>query len=169
MGRADDGRRAHGERNTSSARLVGTRSETWRSEKGEGSIMMRRRVGRPLLRTAVVAGGAYAAGDYAARRRAEQEQLDTQQNAQIEQLQQQQTAAYQQPAYAQPAYGAPPAPPYAPPPPPPAYAQTTPEPIAAAPAQNPMEVLKQLGDLKAAGVITQEEFDAKKAQLLSQI
>ncbi|MGH2505623.1 MAG: SHOCT domain-containing protein [Ktedonobacterales bacterium] len=32
-----------------------------------------------------------------------------------------------------------------------------------------MEALKQLGELKTAGVITDEEFAAKKAQLLSQI
>jgi hypothetical protein len=32
-----------------------------------------------------------------------------------------------------------------------------------------MEALKQLGELKAAGVITDEEFAAKKAQLLTQI
>jgi hypothetical protein len=32
-----------------------------------------------------------------------------------------------------------------------------------------MAALKQLGELRAAGVITPEEFEAKKAQLLSQI
>jgi hypothetical protein len=30
-------------------------------------------------------------------------------------------------------------------------------------------MLKQLGELKAAGVLTEEEFQAKKAQLLNQI
>jgi hypothetical protein len=40
---------------------------------------------------------------------------------------------------------------------------------ATAPAQDPIELLKQLGELKAAGVLTQEEFDAKKAELLSQM
>jgi hypothetical protein len=34
---------------------------------------------------------------------------------------------------------------------------------------DPMATLKQLGELKAAGVITQEEFEAKKAELLAQI
>jgi hypothetical protein len=29
--------------------------------------------------------------------------------------------------------------------------------------------LKQLGELKAAGVLTDEEFEAKKAELLKQI
>jgi hypothetical protein len=39
-------------------------------------------------------------------------------------------------------------------------------------AQDPqavMDELKQLGELKAAGVLTDEEFAAKKAELLKQI
>jgi hypothetical protein len=40
---------------------------------------------------------------------------------------------------------------------------------AAAPAQDPIEKLKQLGELKAAGVLTQEEFDVKKAEILKQV
>jgi hypothetical protein len=36
-------------------------------------------------------------------------------------------------------------------------------------APDPLDALKRLGELKAAGVITDAEFEAKKAQLLSQI
>ena len=46
----------------------------------------------------------------------------------------------------------------------PAYA-AEPEPAAAAPVID-MEQLKQLGDLHAAGVLTDEEFAAAKAKLL---
>jgi len=35
--------------------------------------------------------------------------------------------------------------------------------------RDPIEALKQLGELKAAGVLTDEEFEAKKAELLQQI
>jgi Short C-terminal domain len=44
-----------------------------------------------------------------------------------------------------------------------------PEPAPAAPAQagpDPIEQLKQLGDLHAQGVLTDEEFAAQKAKLL---
>ncbi len=37
------------------------------------------------------------------------------------------------------------------------------------PAPDPVERLKQLGELKAAGVLTDEEFQVKKAQLLKQV
>ena len=36
---------------------------------------------------------------------------------------------------------------------------------AAAPAADPLDQLKQLGELKAAGVLTEAEFEAKKAQI----
>lgn len=49
-------------------------------------------------------------------------------------------------------------------------------PAAAAPAaataetrEQIMNTLKQLGDLKAAGVLTQDEFDAKKKELLAKL
>ncbi|MGH2514447.1 MAG: SHOCT domain-containing protein, partial [Ktedonobacterales bacterium] len=73
-------------------------------------------------------------------------------------LQQQQQAATVQPQYA---------------PPQPALMQASaaaPEPpLSAAPERDPIEALKQLGELKAAGVLTDEEFEAKKAVLLKQI
>lgn len=111
-------------------------------------------------------GAAYMAGSSAARK----QQAEAEQNAQIADLQQQQAATQ---AGAQ--YQAPPT--YAPPTyPPPSYAQPTyappsaPESVAApAPTQDPIAMLKQLGELKAAGVLTDAEFDAKKAELLKQI
>jgi Short C-terminal domain len=43
-----------------------------------------------------------------------------------------------------------------------------PEPQQAAPAQaDPLEQLKQLGDLKASGVLTEAEFEAQKAKILA--
>jgi len=92
------------------------------------------------------------AGGAVARHSAANQQAEADQNAQIADLQQKQSAQTASPPVAQPApaaMAAPPAP--------------------AAPAKDPVEVLKQLGELKAAGVITQDEFDAKKAELLKQI
>jgi hypothetical protein len=42
-----------------------------------------------------------------------------------------------------------------------------PAPAAAAPAADPLEQLKQLGELKAAGVLTDAEFEAQKAKILA--
>jgi hypothetical protein len=38
---------------------------------------------------------------------------------------------------------------------------------AAAPAADPLEQLKQLGELKAQGVLTEAEFEAQKAKILA--
>jgi hypothetical protein len=38
---------------------------------------------------------------------------------------------------------------------------------AAAPATDPLEQLKQLGELKASGVLTDAEFEAQKAKILA--
>ena len=46
------------------------------------------------------------------------------------------------------------------------YAEPPPPPPAAASSQDTLEQLKELGELKAAGVLTQEEFDAQKAKIL---
>jgi len=61
--------------------------------------MFRRR--RPLLRAAVVGGGAYLAGKSVARRQDEQSQLDEEQNARIGDLEQQ-PPAQQAPAASSP-------------------------------------------------------------------
>ena len=42
-----------------------------------------------------------------------------------------------------------------------------PAPMAAEPAPDPLEQLKQLGELKAAGVLTEAEFEAQKAKILA--
>ena len=47
-------------------------------------------------------------------------------------------------------------------------AQPAPPPPAPAPAPDRMTQLKQLGDLKAQGVLTEEEFNAEKARILAQ-
>jgi hypothetical protein len=48
--------------------------------------------------------------------------------------------------------------------------EPAPAPAAAAPAPQPdrMEQLKQLGELKAQGVLTEQEFAAEKAKILNQ-
>jgi Short C-terminal domain len=106
--------------------------------------MMRRR--RPLMRAAVIGGGAYAVGRHNANRNAEQAQAEAEQNAQINDLQQQQAAA--------------------PPPPQQAYAPPPPEP---APAAGPslLDQLNQLDALHQSGALTDNEFTAAKAKLLS--
>lgn len=128
-------------------------------------MRMRPRVGRRLVRTAAVGGAAYMVGSHAATKSMEQQQQDAAQNAQIADLQQQQQqAAMAQAQPAAPQYVAPP-----PPPPPPAPAPAAVAPESATPSRDPIEALKELGELKAAGVLTDEEFAAKKAELLKQI
>jgi hypothetical protein len=105
---------------------------------------------RPLMRAAVVGGGAYMAGKAHARNQAEQAQYQADQDARISDLEQQQ--ATQQPAQDQ--YQQAP-PPQAPPP-------------AAAPASSPMiDQLNQLAALHQQGVLTDDEFAAAKAKLFS--
>ena len=47
------------------------------------------------------------------------------------------------------------------------YQEAAPAPAAAAPAADPLEELKKLGELKAAGVLTDAEFEAQKAKILA--
>jgi hypothetical protein len=96
---------------------------------------------RPLLRAAVVGGGAYMAGKSRARRQDEQAQMQADQDQRIGDLEQQQS--YQQPPQQQ-----------APPPP-------------AAPSQSSamLDQLNQLAALHQQGVLTDEEFSAAKAKL----
>jgi hypothetical protein len=49
--------------------------------------------------------------------------------------------------------------------PPPTYA--APPPAAAPPADDMLDQLKKLGELKAAGILTDAEFDQQKAKLLA--
>jgi hypothetical protein len=52
-------------------------------------------------------------------------------------------------------------------PPPAAYEQAPPPPPAAPSTDDKLEQLKQLGELKTAGVLTDAEFDAQKAMILA--
>jgi Short C-terminal domain/Domain of unknwon function (DUF3824) len=103
---------------------------------------------RGVARTAAIAGTATAVSNRVSRRQANRwAEKDDQQAAQEEQAAKAQ--AYDQQQYAQQ---------QAPPPPP--------EP--AAPAQTDvLGQLQQLGELKAAGVLTEEEFAAQKAKILA--
>lgn len=98
--------------------------------------MFRRR--RPLLRAAVVGGGAYMAGKHMARNQGAEQQSEYEQNQRIDQLEQQQA---QQGAPASQ---------------PPAQA-----------AESPMVgQLNQLASLHQQGVLSDDEFAAAKAKLL---
>jgi len=92
---------------------------------------------RGVARTAVVAGTASAVSGRVQRR---QQQRWASQEAEAQPQQ------YAQPQYAQPAYDAPPQ---------------------AEPAPDPLEQLQKLGELKAAGVLTDAEFEAQKAKILA--
>jgi hypothetical protein len=98
-----------------------------------------------MARTAVVAGTATAVSNRVSRRQGNRwAAKEDEQAAQEEQAAKAQ--AYDQQQYAQPAYAPPPT----------------------APAQDDMLTqLQKLGELKAAGVLTEEEFAAQKAKILA--
>jgi len=103
-------------------------------------------MGRPglvgtMARTAVIAGTATAVSGGVMR------------HQQNKQAQQQEAAAYEE----QQAQAA------APPPPPPAPVAPAPAPTA---GDDTIAELKQLADLKAQGILTEDEFSAAKAKLL---
>ena len=109
---------------------------------------------RPLMRAAVVGGGAYMAGRHVANRQAEEAQYQADQDARISALEQQQAAGQYDQQYDQP-------PQYQQPPPqyqqPPAPAQG---------ASSPMiDQLNKLAELHDQGVLTNDEFAAAKAKL----
>jgi hypothetical protein len=103
---------------------------------------------RGVARVAVAAGTATAVSNRVSRRQAnkwasqDQQQYDEQQ-AQQQQYQQQQYAPQQ--AYAQPA---------------------APAPAAGGSMEDAIAQIKQLGELKDQGLLTEEEFAAQKARLL---
>ena len=117
---------------------------------------------RGVARTAVVAGTATAVSNRVSRRQAGRWSDQEQQQA-YEQQQAPRTATataayppqYQQPAYQEPA------------PPPPAPA---PAPVQAPPADVDMDSkllqLRQLGELKTQGILSDAEFEAQKAKIL---
>jgi hypothetical protein len=104
---------------------------------------------RGIARTAAIAGTATAVSNRVSRRQAgrwaaKEQKADEEQQAQN--AQQQPQYAEQQPQYAQPQYAPPPA----------------------APSTDDMlEQLQKLGELKAAGVLTEAEFQAQKAKILA--
>ena len=108
--------------------------------------MFRRR--RPLLRAAVVGGGAYMAGKHVARSQQEQAQMEGDQDQRISDLEQQQSYQQQPPPQQQ------------------SYQQPPP---AAAPSQSSamLDQLNQLAALHQQGVLTDEEFTAAKAKLFA--
>jgi hypothetical protein len=103
---------------------------------------------RGVARTAAIAGTATAVSNRVSRRQANKwAAQDEQQAAQEDQAAKAQ--AYDQQQAQQPAYAPPPQAP-------------------AAPAQDDMLTqLQKLGELKAAGVLTEEEFAAQKAKILA--
>src|SRR6478672_7223530 len=121
-------------------------------------MMRRRRMGRPglvgtMARTAVVAGTATAVvgGVHNHQAQKQNAQLQAQQDQQAAQQQaadsQQQVAQMQAEIDQMKAQQAPPA--------------------DAAPSQDPLERLQQLADMKAQGLLTDDEFTAMKAKLLA--
>ena len=115
-------------------------------------MFMRR---RPLLRAAVVGGGAYAAGRHMANKANQQATDEAYQDDRISQLEQQQYQ--QQPQYQQG-------------PPPDQYAQQqyAPPQQAAPPDAGPSmaDQLQQIATLHQQGVLSDDEFAAAKAKLL---
>ena len=108
---------------------------------------------RGVARTAAIAGTATAVSNRVSRRQANKwAAQDEQQAAEQDQAAKAQAYDQQQAAPQQQAYAAPPPPP----------------PQPAAPAQDDMLTqLQKLGELKAAGVLTEEEFAAQKAKILA--
>lgn len=96
--------------------------------------MFRRR--RPLLRAAVVGGGAYMAGKHMARKQDDEYAGEAEQNQRLSDLESQQQPAAAAPAPAAPASSA------------------------------TIDQLKQLSELHQQGVLTDAEFTAAKAKLL---
>jgi hypothetical protein len=118
-----------------------------------------------VARTAVIAGTATAVSGRVQRRQADKyAERDAHAAAERSQAYEQEMGGQQQAYYApppQPQYAAPPQQQYAPPPEP-QYA-----PAPAAPSQEDMITqLKQLGELRDSGILTEEEFAAQKAKLL---
>jgi hypothetical protein len=103
-----------------------------------------------MARTAVVAGTATAVSNRVSRRQAGRWQEKEQQQYEHEAYEQQQQQQYAPPPpqYAQPQYAPPPAP-------------------AAVSTEDRLAQLQQLAELKAAGVLTELEFEQQKAKILA--
>jgi len=111
---------------------------------------------RGLARTAAIAGTATAVSNRVSRRQAGRWAAKDQQAEEQQAQEQQAQNAQQQPQYAQPQYAQP------------QYAQPQYAPPPAAPSTDDMlEQLQKLGELKTAGVLTEEEFQAQKVKILA--
>jgi hypothetical protein len=97
---------------------------------------------RPLLRAAVVGGGAYAAGRHMGRQAEQRDYAEADQNQRIDQMEQQQQ--------------------YAPPP----QQQYAPPPQQAPAGPSMYDQIQQLSTLHDQGALTDDEFAAAKAKLL---
>lgn len=109
---------------------------------------------RPLLRAAVVGGGAYVAGKHMANKANDQAAYEASQDDRISQLEQQQQ--YQQgpppDQYGQQQYAPPP--------------QQAPPPAAPAGGSSVADQLQQIAGLHQQGVLSDDEFAAAKAKIL---
>ena len=111
--------------------------------------MFRRR--RPLLRAAVVGGGAYVAGKHMANKANDQAAYEASQDDRISQLEQQQQGPPQD-QYGQQQYAPPP--------------QQAPPPAAPAGGSSVADQLQQIATLHQQGVLNDDEFAAAKAKIL---
>ena len=109
---------------------------------------------RAVGRTAVVAGTATAVSGRVQRRQADKYADRDAQTAANRSQAYEEDMAQQQPQYA------------APPPQQQQYAPPPPEPAGPASQQDMLDQLKQLGELRDAGVLTEAEFATQKAKLL---
>jgi Short C-terminal domain len=105
---------------------------------------------RPLLRAAVVGGGAYVAGKHMANKANDQAAYEASQDDRISQLEQQQGPPPDQSGQQQ----------YAPPP------QQAPPPAAPAGGTSVADQLQQIAGLHQQGVLSDDEFTAAKAKIL---
>ena len=111
--------------------------------------MFRRR--RPLLRAAVVGGGAYVAGKHMANKANDQAAYEASQDDRISQLEQQQQGPPPD-QYGQQQYAPPP--------------QQAPPPAAPAGGSSVADQLQQIATLHQQGVLSDDEFTAAKAKIL---
>jgi outer membrane murein-binding lipoprotein Lpp len=107
---------------------------------------------RPLLRAAVVGGGAYMAGKHMANKANQQAADEDYQNQRIDQLEQQQYQQQPQDQYAQQQYAPPP--------------QQAPPPAAPSGGPSVADQLQQIAALHQQGVLSDDEFAAAKAKIL---
>jgi hypothetical protein len=115
---------------------------------------------RPLLRAAVVGGGAYMAGKHMANKANDQAAYEASQDDRISQLEQQQQQGPPPDQYGQQQYAPQQQQQYAPPP------QQAPPPAAPAGGPSVADQLQQIAGLHQQGVLSDDEFAAAKAKIL---